>query len=1048
MRFLLSLVVAVQQAPLPSPDTAHVVIVATTDVHGRVLGWDYVRDRAARGGLSRAAAILTTLRAQYPGEVVLVDAGDLLEGNPFAKYFARVERRRPDPVVDALNALQYDVATPGNHDFDFGLDLLASADSDATYRYVSANVVTTVGGRGGPRDSLLFPATVVIQRGPVRVGITGFTTPGVNVWDRRQLRGRVRVRPIAAAAPAALAALERAGVDLKLVLIHSGMGEPSSYDTTGVGPENDAAALARVTPRPDVVVVGHTHREMRDSVIGGVHFVQPRNWALSLSVVHVWLARDGAVREGGRWRVAQVRGDLIPLGDVGEVPQFARRFADAHERVRAWADEALGTGGPGFDARYGRAEDTPLLDFINAVQRRRSGAQLAATADFDPGSGLPDGTIHRRDVAGVYPYENTLVALRISGRQLRDFLEHSAEYYRTLAPGRRVVNDAVQGYNFDVVSGASYRIDLTRPPGQRIASLTVNGRSVSAADSFTLATNSYRAAGGGGYAMLLGAPIVYDRGEDIGELLAEEIRRVDTVTAAAYYTPSWAILPPGDSAARAAFAPPPPPVPQTDSTLLRVLAITDFHGALEPRVWGWSQGQPVGGAAVIKTWLDNLAKDCGCTSVRLDGGDELQGTPLSNFTFGRPVIAAFNALAIDAATIGDRDFDWGVDTLVARAREARYPFVSANISDSAGRVPDWVTPWTAVTRGGAKVAVIGLTTRSTPETTRPGNVDGLMFGDLTGAVRRVLPAARAAADFVIVLAHEGETCDSAGCRGKILALAAGLDSASVDLIVAGHTHERVDTVVHGVPIVQAGSSGRVIAVVDFVRAAGGGRVVRARLETPWADSVTPDRDISTALFRAQHVVDTIMARTVARLRTALGRTGDEYPLGRLVADAYRNIGKADVALINNGGIRADLPAGPVSYGALFHAQPLQNRLVRVTLTGGELREALEHALAGGRPQVHVSGLQVWYNPTQAQGRRIRRIRMLNGRSLDPKRRYTLAVPDFLAAGGDGFAMLSAAPRVDAGVADIDAVIAYLGVLPQPVSAPADARFHGEGRETR
>jgi 2',3'-cyclic-nucleotide 2'-phosphodiesterase (5'-nucleotidase family) len=1036
MRFLLSLVVAVQQAPLPSPDTAHVVIVATTDVHGRVLGWDYVRDRAARGGLSRAAAILTTLRAQYPGEVLLVDAGDLLEGNPFAKYFGRVERRRPDPVVDALNALQYDVATPGNHDFDFGLDLLASADSDATFRYVSANVVTTVGGRGGSRDSLLFPATVVIQRGPVRVGITGFTTPGVTVWDRRQLGGRVRVRSIAAAAPAALAALERAGVDLKLVLIHSGMGEASSYDTSGVGPENDAAALARMTPRPDVVVVGHTHREMRDSVIDGVHFVQPRNWALSLSVVHVWLARDSAAP--GRWRVAQVRGDLIPLADVGEVPQFARRFADAHERVRAWADEALGTGGPGFDGRYGRAGDSPLLDFVNAVQRRRSGAQLAATADFDPSSGLPDGTIHRRDVAGVYPYENTLVALRISGQQLKGFLEHAAEYYRTYAPGQRIVNDAFQGYNFDVVSGASYRIDLTRPSGQRVVGLAVNGRPVAPGDSFTFATNSYRASGAGGYAMLLGAPVVYDRGEDIGELLAEEIRRVDTVTAAVYYVPSWAILPPGDSAARAAFAPPPPPVPQTDSTLLRVLAITDFHGALQPRVWNWSQSRPVGGAAAIKTWLDSLAKDCGCTSVRLDGGDEIQGTPLSNFTFGRPVIAAFNSLAIDAATIGNRDFDWGVDTLQARVREARYPFVSANISDSAGRVPDWVTPWTVVTRGGARVAVIGLTTRSTPTTTRPGNVGELVFGDLAAAVRRVLPAARAAADFVILLAHEGEVSD----------LAASLDSASVDLIVAGHTHERMDTVVHGIPIVQPGSSGRDIAVVDFVRVAGGGRQVRARLATPWADSVTPDRDITTALFREQHVVDSITARTVARLRTALSRTGDEYPLGRLVADAYRNIGKADVALINNGGIRADLPAGPVSYGALFDVQPFQNRLVRITLTGAELRATLEHALAGGRPQVHVSGLQVWYSPSRSDGHRIRRVRLLNGRSLDPKRRYTLAVPDFLAAGGDGFTMLTAAPRVDAGVVDIDAVIAYLGVVSQPVSAPGDVRFHGEERQTR
>ncbi len=1039
MRFVLGLVLAVQTPPPTSPDSAHIVIVATTDVHGRALGWDYVRDREAPGGLSRAAAILATLRAQYPDQVVLVDAGDLLEGNAFAGYFGRVERRRPDPLVDALNALQYDAATPGNHDFDFGLGLLASADSGATYRYVSANVVT------GTRDSLLFPATFVVQRGGVRVGITGLTTPGVMVWDRRQLGGRVRVRPIAAAAPAALAALDRARVDLKIVLIHSGMGEPSSYDTAGVGLENDAAVLARLTPRPDLVVVGHTHREMRDSVIDGVHFVQPKNWALSLSVVHVWFVRDTA--PSGRWRVAAVRGDLIPLATVGEVPRFVQRLSDAHERARAWAGEALGTAGPGFDARYGRAEDTPLLDFVNEVQRRHAGAQLAATADFDPSSGLPDGTIRRRDVAGIYPYENTLVALRISGRQLRDYLEHSASYYRTYTPGQRIVDDAVPGYNFDVVSGASYRIDLTRAVGQRIVGLAVNGRPVAAGDSFTLATNSYRAAGGGGYAMLHGARVVYDRSENIADLLMDEIRRVGAVQAMDYYTPSWAILPPADSVARAVFAPPPPPVPQTDSTLLRVLAITDFHGALAPRVWPWSEGRAVGGAAAIKAWLDSLAKDCGCTSVRLDGGDEMQGTPISNFEFGRPVIAAFNAFGIDAAAVGNHEFDWSVDTLRARLGEAHYQFVSANITDSTGRAPAWVEPWTVVARGGAKVAVIGLTTRTTPVTTRPRNVAGLAFGDLATAVRGVLPAARAAADFVIVLAHAGEVCDSGACRGEILELANALDSGSVDLILAGHTHQRVDTVVHGIPLVEAGSSGRAIAVVDFVRAAsrGGGREVRARLETPWADAVTPDRDLAAAEAREERAVDSLTARTVATLRTALGRSGDEYPLGRLLADAYRNIGKADVAIMNNGGIRADLPAGPVSYGALFEVQPFQNRLVRVTVSGAVLREAMEHALAGGTPQAHVSGLEVWYDPARPEGQRIRKVRMLNGRSLDPRRSYAIAVPDFLAEGGDGFAMLTAAPRVDAGIVDVDAVISYLSVLPQPVSAPDGARFHREGR---
>jgi 2',3'-cyclic-nucleotide 2'-phosphodiesterase / 3'-nucleotidase / 5'-nucleotidase len=1037
MHLLLALTLAVQQPQhSAAPDTAHLVLVATTDVHGRLLGWDYVRDREAPGGLSRAASILASLRGQYPGQVIVVDAGDLLEGNLFADYFGRVERRHPDPLVDAVGSLQYDVATPGNHDFDFGADVLFSAASDASYRYVSANIVT------GPRDSLVFPQTLVVQRGGVRVGVTGFTTPGVMVWDRRQLGGRLRVRRIADAAPGALAALDRAGVDVKVVLIHSGLGTRSSYDTTGIGPENDAAALAALPSKPDLVVVGHTHREIRDTVLGGVHFVQPKNWALSLAVVHLSLVRDSSAR---RWRLTDVRGDLIPLANVPQQPSFVQRFADAQQRVRAWGDAALGTAGPGYDARYGRVQSTPLIDFLNDVQRRHASAQLSATPDFDVSAGLPDGAVRRRDVAGIYPYTNTLVAVRISGAQLKDFLEHASAYYRTIPTAGSIIDPAVPGYNFDAVRGATYRIDLARPVGSRIIELAVGGRAVTPGDSFTLATNSYRAAGGGGYDMLRGARVVYDRGENMADLIAADIQAAGTVQGIAL-APTWSIVPPGDSLARAAFAPPPPPLPQTDSTLLRVLAITDFHGALQSHVWPWSAGRPVGGAAALKPWLDSLARECGCATVRLDGGDEMQGTPLSSFAFGKPVIAAFNALSLDAAAIGNHEFDWTVDTLRAREHEARYPFVSANVTDSVGRFPDFVQPWVSVSRAGARVAIIGLTTQTTPQTTRPQNVTGLAFGDLAAAVRRFLPAARAAADFVIVLAHAGEACDSAGCMGEIFALASALDSGAVDLIVAGHTHQRVDTVIHGIPIVEAASSGRAVAVVDFIRRAGtAGRTVRARLETPWADSVRPDPELAAAIAHQQLALDSITGREVTTLRAPLRRLGHEYPLGRLVADAYRNIGKADVGLINDGGIRADLAAGPTSYGALFEVLPFQNRLVRLTLPAATLRAALEHALADGTPQVHVSGLEVWYDATRPVGRRITRIRLANGRGLDGHRLYTIAVPDFVADGGDGFTMLRPLQRVDAGMVDLDALIAYLRVIPQPVAPPAEDRFHTGSR---
>jgi len=1029
-------------APVSSQDTAHVVIVATTDIHGRALGWDYVRDAAAPGGLARVATALETLRARYPGILVLVDAGDLLQGNPFAAFFARYDKRQPNPIVDALNVLQYDAVTPGNHDFDFGVDYLRTAVSQATYRYVSANVQDSAG-------TPLFPQTVLLQRGPVKVGITGFTTPGVMLWDRSQLAGRASVRRIAGAAPAALARLQGEGADLKVVLIHSGFGE-SSYDTTGVGAENDAAALARINPKPDVVIVGHTHREMRDTVINGVHFVQPKNWAQSLAVVHVSLNKDQGAGSG--WRVTNVRADLIPLGNVAEQQRFARRLDAAHEAARLWAATPLGRVGPGFDARYARVQDTPLLDFINEVQRRGSGAQLSATAAFDVQAGLPEGEIHQREVSGIYPYENTLRAVKISGQQLREFLEHSARYFRTYEPNQPLINDSVAGYNFDVVSGVVYNIDLSRPAGQRIRGLAYEGRIVQPTDSFTMALNSYRQVGGGGYSMLARARVVYDKGEDIRELLVDEIRRAHTLQAATFLRPSWAIIPDqARAAARGTVAPPSQvAVRVRDSTLLRVLATADLHGQLEARVWDWSQGRAVGGVAAMKPWLDSLARACNCTTVRLDAGDEMQGTALSNATYGRGTVDAMNAMGFDAAAIGNHEFDWSVDTLRQRMSEAKYRFLSANITNAGGTArPDWATPWTLVTKYGTRVAVIGLTTTETPTATAPRNVQGLAFGNGAQAIKRYLPEARAAADYVIVVAHVGAVCDSGtggACRGEILDVARQLDSGSVDLIVAGHSHQRVNTVVNGIPIVEAQSSGRSIGVVDFVRV-GNRREVRIQLVTPYADQVRPDAALTEALGRQQQAVRNITERTVGRLKFPLKREGNEYGLGRLIAEAQRSAGRADVAIMNNGGIRADLPAGPITWGHVYQVQPFQNRLQRLTVKGSVLEEALEHCVGGSdhMPDCHIAGVEVWYEGRKAAGKRVNRVRFANGQSIDKNRTYTLVVSDFMSTGGSGYSMLEGSPKEDLDVVDVDAFIRYLAVLRTPVEAPAELRFHRTDR---
>jgi 2',3'-cyclic-nucleotide 2'-phosphodiesterase (5'-nucleotidase family) len=1040
---LLALLAALQTPA--APDTTRLVILATTDVHGRMLGWDYVRDAEAPGGLSRAATIIETLRARFPDRVVLLDAGDLLQGNPFATYFAREDARRPHPIIDALNALGYDAATPGNHDFDFGLDVLRRAAGDASFRYVSGNIRISARSASGIQvDTLLFPSHVVLTRGDVRVGVTGFTTPGVMVWGRAGLQaGRVRVLPIATAAPAALRAVAAAGADLRIAVVHSGLAGGSSYDTTGIGPENAAAVLAAVDPKPHLVIVGHTHREIRDTVIDGVHFVQPGNWARSLSVVHVTLVSDGT--EGRRYRVVEIRPDLIPLASVAEVPRIVRRLATAHGLARTWAGQPLGVAGPGFEARYARVQDTPLLDFVNEVQRRRTGAQLSATAAFDVAAGFREGEVRLGDVAGVYPYENTLRVVRVSGAQLRAFLEHSARYFRQWQPGGPIIDPRVPGYNFDVVHGAEYVIDVSRPAGERIGGLRVGGRPVAPGDSFTLALNSYRQEGGGGYAMLRGAPVVYDRGENVRDLITDEIRRLGALEAGAFYRPSWSLAPAeAREAARQAFAPAPPPVSTADSTLLRVLAITDFHGALAPRTWGWSEGRLVGGAAALRPWLDSLARDCGCSAVRLDAGDEMTGTPLSNFTWGRATIDALSRLGIDAAAVGNHEFDWTVDTLRARIAEARYPFLSANLTDTAGVRPPWVEPFTVISRGAMKVAVIGLTTTETPTATRPDNVRGLRFGDPAAAIRAVLPQARAAADLVVVLAHEGAQCDSAGCRGPVIDIARQLDSGSVDLIVAGHHHRIFTTRVNGIPIMQAGSSGNTIALADFVRVGGSHVEVRTRLVTPYADAVRADTGLARLVDGLERRFAEITARPVRRLAGPLHRTHGEHALGRLIADAQRNAARADVAIMNNGGIRTDLPAGTVTYGDLLLLQPFANRVLRISLTGAQLLAALEHVVADSTPAAHVSGVELWYDPGRRPGRRITRTRLSNGRSVERGRRYTLAVNDFMATGGSGFEMLRDLPREDTGLADVDALARYLAALREPVTAPAGRRLHRRG----
>lgn len=1029
------------------------VVAATTDAHGRIRGWNYEANRPdPLRGLTRAATIVDSLRAAARGRVVLIDAGDLLQGNSFTYVAARVAPAdAPNPVVSAMNAMHYDAAAIGNHEFNYGLPYLRRAAKQADFPFLATNAHL-------PKGEHAFTSWAMVERGGIRIGIVGATTPGSMVWDRDNLAGRITIRDIVPEVRTAVADVRAAGADVVLLTVHSGLSEPSSYDTvrTGVPSENVAARVAREVPGIDLIIFGHSHKEVADTLINGVLLMQPKNWATSVAVAHL-----GLERADGHWRVTSKHSTVVQAANHAEDPAVLAATESAHQRTLAWVTAPLGRTPVAWRADSSRVADTPLIDFILEVERRAAGSDLASTAAYSMDASLDAGPITAARLQALYPYDNTLRAIRISGAQLRAYLEQSARYYVTSPAGQVSINPEIPGFNFDIVSGVDYTIDVSKPAGERITKLEVHGRPVAPSDSFTLALNNYRQTGGGGYAMLSGAPVVYDKQQDIRQLLIDEVRRRGVITPADYFTRNWELVPSSavaslyremhrdsreDSHAVGVVA------PRRDTTAmlaarpvprLRIISTNDLHGALEARPD--ASGRLRGGAAFLATAIARAKQGCvspACETILLDGGDEFQGTPASNLAFGRPIVQLFNQLGYAAGAVGNHEFDWGQDSLRARMREAHYALLAANVRDAEGRDVPWIRDDTLVTRGALKIGVVGVATVSTPSTTRASNVSNLRFVDPVPVVDSLTRSLRArGADYVVVVAHAGAFCDRDGasaCNGEIVDFARSLHEP-VDAIVSGHTHSLVDVTIAGIPVIQSRSSGTAFGVTDL-----GPGVSSHHVYDVLPDTLAPDSATAVLVSSAVARVAPLVNRPVATIASDLVRSGTEYPLGDLIADAMRVEGKGDVAVMNNGGIRANLRAGPATYGSLFEIQPFANVLYRVTVTGAALRDYLEKLVAR-RPNVHVSGVVVTFDSTAAPGKRLVSARLADGSAIRPDVQYTVVLNDFLATGGDGLGLAAGAIRSEIlPIVDLDAFVAYLESLPQPVHAPVEHRLVATG----
>jgi 2',3'-cyclic-nucleotide 2'-phosphodiesterase/3'-nucleotidase len=459
-----------------------------------------------------------------------------------------------------------------------------------------------------------------------------------------------------------------------------------------------------------------------------------------------------------------------------------------------------------------------------------------------------------------------------------------------------------------------------------------------------------------------------------------------------------------------------------------VLYTTDFHGAFEAQRAG---NRTLGSSAALATMIASERAKNPQGTLLLDGGDLMQGTMQSNLSRGRPVIAQMNRFGYDASSVGNHEFDWGVDTLMARVHEARFPFLAANFMDKGTtKHPAWVKPAALLERHGVGVGVLGFCTVETPTVTMPSNVARYDFVDEVPIAERWIPRLREkGADVVVIMGHLPASQDSTHVvKGELANVAAGAHGEDVDL--GGHSHNYVNGEVDGVPVLIAASQAKALGRVDFIVDRRAKKVVETNARNLDVDTDNVPADpamasfvdsIFTSLKPVAERVLTEAPEELTRDRHAESRVGD------WVAEAMRQRAGADFAFQNAGGLRADLDAGPVTVKDVYEIMPFDNRIATVHLTGAQVLDAVETGVKGDAC-VQIAGLRYTFDRSRPRGERVLKIETAAGAPIDPKATYLVATNDFMAQGGDGFDVFAKGPDLkvtedlvrDAMVADCEA----------------------------